>query len=115
MLAYSIHLQIEFRKLRLGIKILEEFVSVFELKKKKETIKMSFLKKMFSKKKNKEVSTEETINKIVDTESLLKKKMEFLEEQLEEQLKIAKQNATTNKRGEFYRCLLYGSVHKENI
>lgn len=41
----------------------------------------------------------ESIQKLRDTENMLLKKQEFLEQKVEAETKIAKENATTNKRG----------------
>lgn len=61
---------------------------------------MSFFTKMFSSKKAEPVvTTSESIQKLRDTENMLLKKQEFLEQKLEQELDIAKKNASTNKRG----------------
>lgn len=61
---------------------------------------MSFLKNIFGGKKAEPTpSTSESIQKLRDTENLLLKKQEHLEHKLEEELKIAKENASSNKRG----------------
>lgn len=44
-------------------------------------------------------TTSESIQKLRDTENMLLKKQEFLEQKLEQELKIAKENASSNKRG----------------
>ncbi|CAO1346859.1 unnamed protein product [Diamesa serratosioi] len=60
---------------------------------------MSFFTKMFSSKKAEPVvTTSESIQKLRDTENMLLKKQEFLEQKLEQELDIAKKNASTNKR-----------------
>lgn len=46
-------------------------------------------------------TTSESIQKLRDTENMLLKKQEFLETKLEQELKIAKENASSNKRGKF--------------
>lgn len=62
---------------------------------------MSFFKNMFGGKKAEAApTTSESIQKLRDTESMLIKKQDFLEQKLAEELKIAKENATSNKRGE---------------
>lgn len=63
---------------------------------------MSFFKNMFGgKKAEAQPTTSESIQKLRDTENMLLKKQEFLEQKLEAELKIAKENASSNKRGEF--------------
>lgn len=46
-------------------------------------------------------TTSESIQKLRDTENMLLKKQEFLEQKLEQELKIAKENASSNKRGKY--------------
>jgi hypothetical protein len=53
-----------------------------------------------SKKEEKAPSTTDSIQKLRETENMLLKKQEFLEQKLEQELDIAKKNASTNKRGE---------------
>jgi charged multivesicular body protein 4 len=61
---------------------------------------MSFFKNIFGGKKAEPApTTSESIQKLRDTENMLLKKQEFLEQKLEAELKIAKENASTNKRG----------------
>lgn len=61
---------------------------------------MSFFKNLFGGKKAEAApSTSESIQKLRDTENMLFKKQEFLEQKLEQELKIAKENASSNKRG----------------
>lgn len=61
---------------------------------------MSFFSKIFSSKKAEPTpTTSESIQKLRDTENMLLKKQEFLEQKLEQELEIAKKNASTNKRG----------------
>jgi charged multivesicular body protein 4 len=62
---------------------------------------MSFFKKLFSTKKEKIPSATDSINNLRETENLLHKKQEHLEKQLEDELEIAKKNASTNKRSKF--------------
>lgn len=63
---------------------------------------MSFFKNMFGGKKAEPApTTSESIQKLRDTENMLLKKQEFLETKLEQELKIAKENASSNKRGKF--------------
>lgn len=66
---------------------------------------MSFFKNLFGAKKEAPApSTSESIQKLRDTENMLLKKQEFLEQKVSEEQDLAKKNASTNKRGE---CLLY--------
>jgi charged multivesicular body protein 4A/B len=61
---------------------------------------MSFFKNLFGGKKAEAgPTTSESIQKLRDTENMLLKKQEFLEQKLEAELKIAKENASSNKRG----------------
>jgi len=61
--------------------------------------KMSFFKNLFGGKKAEPApSTSDSILKLRETENLLLKKQEYLEQKLEEELQIAKANASTNKR-----------------
>ena len=60
---------------------------------------MSFL---FGKKKQEQApSTGEAIQKLRQTEELLEKKQAFMEKKISEEIKLAKQNGTKNKRGKF--------------
>lgn len=62
-------------------------------------LRMSFFKNIFGGKKEAPApSTSDSIQKLRDTENMLIKKQEFLEQKLEDELKIAKENATSNKR-----------------
>lgn len=61
---------------------------------------MSFFKNLFGGKKAEPApSTSDSIQKLRETENMLFKKQEFLEQKLEQELKIAKENASSNKRG----------------
>lgn len=61
---------------------------------------MSFFKNLFGGKKAETGPTaSESIQKLRETENIMLKKQEFLEQKLEQELKIAKENASTNKRG----------------
>lgn len=63
---------------------------------------MSFFKSLFGGKKEEAApSTSESIQKLRDTESLLLKKQELLEQKVNEEHDLAKKNASTNKRGEY--------------
>lgn len=59
---------------------------------------MSFFGKMFGGKKEVAPSTGEAIQKLRETENMLIKKQEFLESKIEEELNIARKNASKNKR-----------------
>lgn len=61
---------------------------------------MSLLSKIFGGGKGaKAPSPQEAIQKLRETEQMLTKKQEFLENRIEEELKTAKKNGTKNKRG----------------
>ncbi|XP_004535774.1 charged multivesicular body protein 4b [Ceratitis capitata] len=59
---------------------------------------MSFFGKMFGGKKDVAPTTGEAIQKLRETENMLIKKQEFLESKIEEELNIARKNASKNKR-----------------
>ncbi|XP_067633153.1 charged multivesicular body protein 4 [Eurosta solidaginis] len=59
---------------------------------------MSFFGKMFGGKKDVAPTTGEAIQKLRETENMLVKKQEFLESKIEEELNIARKNASKNKR-----------------
>ncbi|XP_011207234.1 charged multivesicular body protein 4c [Bactrocera dorsalis] len=59
---------------------------------------MSFFGKMFGGKKEVAPTTGEAIQKLRETENMLIKKQEFLESKIEEELNIARKNASKNKR-----------------
>lgn len=60
---------------------------------------MSFFKNIFGgKKADAGPTASESIQKLRDTENMLLKKQEFLEQKVEAETKLAKENATTNKR-----------------
>lgn len=59
---------------------------------------MSFFKNIFGKKEPPAPSTSESIQKLRDTENMLIKKQEFLEQKVEQEHELAKKNASTNKR-----------------
>jgi hypothetical protein len=61
---------------------------------------MSFFKNIFGKKEPPAPSTSESIQKLRDTENMLLKKQEFLEQKVEQEHELAKKNASTNKRSE---------------
>lgn len=68
---------------------------------------MSFIKNLFSRSKSTPASTTtESIIKLRETEELLMKKQEFLEEKLEAELKVAKANVSSNKRGKYVVMLM---------
>jgi len=60
---------------------------------------MSFFGKMFGGKKEVAPTTGEAIQKLRETENMLIKKQEFLEAKIEDELNIARKNASKNKRG----------------
>ena len=59
---------------------------------------MSYFKNLFGNKKEEPASASESIQKLHNTESLILKKQEYLEEKVSEELEIAKKNASTNKK-----------------
>lgn len=60
---------------------------------------MSFLKKVFGRKNKEPVpSTEKSIEELQNTEEILHKKSAFLEEKIQHEQNIAKENASKNKR-----------------
>lgn len=59
---------------------------------------MSFLTKMFGKKEEKAPTTGEAIQKLRETEDMLIKKQEFLESKIDQEIAIAKKNASKNRR-----------------
>lgn len=61
---------------------------------------MSFIGKMFGGKKEVAPSTGEAIQKLRETENMLLKKQDFLEQKIETELDTARKNGTKNKRGE---------------
>ena len=62
----------------------------------------SLLQKMFgSGKGGKGPSPQDAIQKLRETETMLNKKSEFLEKKIEDELKLAKQYGTKNKRRGF--------------
>lgn len=66
---------------------------------------MSLFTKMFGGGKGaKPPTTGEAIQKLRETEEMLIKKQDFLEKKIQDELKVAKQNGTKNKRGQCY-CL----------
>ena len=52
---------------------------------------------------DKALSAGEAIQNLRDTEEMLMKKQDFLEKKIESEIKLAKANATKNKRG-MYLC-----------
>jgi len=61
---------------------------------------MSFLAKMLGGKKgDKPPTTGEAIQKLRETEEMLIKKQDFLEKKIEQEIGVARKNATKNKRG----------------
>lgn len=65
---------------------------------------MSFFSKVFGGKKEAAApSTAEAIQKLRETEDMLIKKQEFLETKIDNEVLIAKKNASKNKRGIVFR------------
>lgn len=64
---------------------------------------MSSLKNLFGTKNKTEKppTPQEAIQKLLETEDILKKKSDFLETKIEEQFQIAKTNAAKNKKSTF--------------
>lgn len=63
---------------------------------------MSFFNNIFGgKKSDKGPTTGEAIQKLRETEDMLIKKQDFLEKKIEQELVVAKQNASKNKRGKY--------------
>lgn len=61
---------------------------------------MSLFAKMFGGGKGEKApTTGEAIQKLRDTEEMLIKKQDFLEKKIQQEISIAKQNGTKNKRG----------------
>lgn len=61
---------------------------------------MSFFAKMFgSKKDGQPPSTSDAIQKLRETEEMLYKKQDYLEKKIEVEMKMARMNASKNKRG----------------
>lgn len=60
---------------------------------------MSFFGKIFGGKKEVSPTTGEAIQKLRETETMLLKKQDFLEQKIVQELQIARKNGTTNKRG----------------
>lgn len=72
-------------------------------------MKMSFFSSIFGGKKGeKGPTTGEAIQKLRETEDMLIKKQDFLEKKIEQEIVVAKQNASKNKRGK-----LPGSITAE--
>ena len=59
---------------------------------------MSFISKMFGGKKEKIQTTQESIQKLRETEELISKKYEFLEKKIALEIETAKKHGTKNKR-----------------
>lgn len=56
------------------------------------------LQRLFGKKKDEKSSTADAIQKLREMEELLTKRQQFLEKKVLEELKLAKQHGTKNKR-----------------
>jgi hypothetical protein len=77
---------------------------------------MSFFKNLFGGKKEPPApSTSESIQKLRDTENMLLKKQEFLEQKVMDEQEIAKKNASTNKRGELSISTLYLALNSNDL
>ncbi|XP_042542337.1 charged multivesicular body protein 4a isoform X2 [Dipodomys spectabilis] len=59
---------------------------------------MSGLSRLFGREKEKEPTPEEAIQKLKETEKILIKKQEFLEQKIQQELQTAKKHGTKNKR-----------------
>lgn len=60
---------------------------------------MSFFGKLFGKKDDAAPTTGEAIQKLRETEEMLNKKQAFLETKIDQEILVAKKNASKNKRG----------------
>lgn len=68
---------------------------------------MSIFGKLFGGGKNERAPTAgEAIQKLRDTEEMLIKKQDFLEKKIQQEITIAKQNGTKNKRGEWMSVMV---------
>lgn len=74
---------------------------------------MSFFGKMFGGKKEVAPTTGEAIQKLRETENMLLKKQDFLEQKIETELATAKKNASSNKRGNV--CNKKKSLHTDTV
>lgn len=92
--------------LELRISVGRPEVSFFFVKFVSKSETMSFFSKVFGGKKEPAApSTAEAIQKLRETEDMLIKKQEFLESKIDNEVLIAKKNASKNKRGN--SCTLY--------
>lgn len=58
----------------------------------------------------------EAIQKLRETEEMLIKKQDFLEKKIQDELKVAKQNGTKNKRGMYYcHALFFSFFERSNV
>lgn len=62
---------------------------------------MSMFTKLFGSKsnQNKVPTPQEAIQKLIEIEDLLRKRQEFIEKKIDDELKVAKANGVKNKRG----------------
>lgn len=67
----------------------------------KTIAKMSFFAHMFGGKKEKIQTTGEAIRNLRETEDMLMKKQEYLEQKINQEIEIAKKNGSKNKRGNY--------------
>jgi len=66
---------------------------------------MSAIGKLFGfKKEDKAITTGEAIQKLRETEEMLLKKQDFLENKIDQELSTARQHGTKNKRGTELMC-----------
>lgn len=71
---------------------------------------MSFFGKIFGgKKENESPTTGEAIQKLRETEDMLIKKQDFLEKKIDEYMRVAKKNASKNKRGN--NCTIFPVIN----
>ena len=88
-----------FFKLTWEIKIVLKPNYKFELF-EENFLRMSIFQRLFGKPNGKETpSAQEAIQKLLQIEELMIKRQNVLEKKVDEEIKIAKQNGTKNKRG----------------
>lgn len=73
---------------------------------------MSGFMKLFGGTREKAPNAQEAIQKLRETTEMLQKKSDFLEKKIENEIKVAKQHGTKNKRSRFY---VWGNVFKFKI
>lgn len=64
---------------------------------------MSFISRAFGGggKKQEQATPQDAIQKLRQTEEMLQKKSDFLEKKIEQEINVAKANASKNKRGKY--------------